>query len=492
MNKQFRIPSENNSPLIVNGVIQNDIVDFKLSGGVINPSETYISFRMNLNESTNSLSNLFLSYAVSNTFIKPHQCALVRDAYLFLGKHGKVEERLDADCINTNLKLYLIDDDAMRKARKGNPFARRDDVALSVIDNPFRILDKNFNSQQLEVECQIQLSDILDFCSDNKYLDLDVMGEMHLYLKMNWEFVRAGQNLCGNLTSPSFGGGVGSTNPFWTVGTPNYGAFDSISATNDAVNTITTTRAYPEGLKFCPFFKLQRIIITKTLGTDAPSSSNFTVENIAVNADNKLVLTLSANLKDAGNNVGISAISCEGVNAGSNDQIANLLNVREAELVVKSSVKSSKKQAYEYLVYDLEKDSSNQNTHKRTYEVPAGCVGVSILFPNDTGRLSTLSGIPGREIKLSVNTDDVNQGHVMRYNDSLERDLKERFFKNLGYQQVRNLQNYTGSLSGAEFGSEAVYLPIPESDMVQTLTVEIFNNAPVGNINIYKFRMVNL
>lgn len=493
MNKQFRIPSENNSPLIVNGVIQNDIVDFKLSGGVINPSETYISFRMNLNEATTSLSNLFLTYnGITGEHMKPHQCALVRDAYLFLGKHGKVEERLDADTINTNLKLYLIDDDAMRKARKGNPFSRRDDVALSIIDNPFRILDKNFNSQQLEVECQIQLSDILDFCQGNQYLDLDAMGELHLYLKMNWEFVSVGQNLCGNLTSPSFGGGVGSDFPFWTVGTPNYGAFNAVNATNNAVNTLITTRPYPEGLKFCPFYLLQRLRITFTLGTDAPTALNFTVLNISLNGDNTLTLTLSADIKAAGNNVGISAISCEGVNAGTNAQIANLFNVREAELVVKSAIKSSKKQAYEYLVYDLEKDSSNQNTHKRTYEVPAGCVGVAVLFPSDTGRLSSLSGISGREVKISINTDDVNQGHVMRYGDSLERDLKERFFKNLGYQQVRNLQNYTGSRSGSELGSEGVYLPIPESDMVQTLTLEIFNNAPVGNINLYKFRMVNL
>lgn len=318
------------------------------------------------------------------------------------------------------------------------------------------------------------------------------MGELHLYLKMNWEFVSVGQNLCGNLTSPSFGGGVGSDFPFWTVGTPNYGAFNAVAATNNAVNTLITTRSYPEGLKFCPFFQLQRLRITFTLGTDAPTALNFTVLNISINGDNTLTLTLSADIKAAGNNVGISAISCEGINAGTNAQIANLFNVREAELVVKSAVKSSKKQAYEYLVYDLEKDSSNQNTHKRTYEVPAGCVGVAVLFPSDTGRLSSLSGISGREVKISINTDDVNQGHVMRYGDSLERDLKERFFKNLGYQQVRNLQNYTGSRSGSELGSEGVYLPIPESDMVQTLTLEIFNNAPVGNINLYKFRMVNL
>ena len=80
----------------------------------------------------------------------------------------------------------------------------------------------------------------------------------------------------------------------------------------------------------------------------------------------------------------------------------------------------------------------------------------------------------------------------MRYGDSLERDLKERFFLNLGYQQVRNLQSYSGTLSGGAIGSEGVYFPIPESDMVQTLTVEIFNNAAVGLINLYKFRIVNL
>tara|TARA_R110002074_G_scaffold225927_1_gene397568 strand:+ start:694 stop:2175 length:1482 start_codon:yes stop_codon:yes gene_type:complete len=493
MNRQFRIPAQNNSPLIVNGIIQNNIVDFRLSGVVINPSETYISFRMNLNESTAHLSNLFLTYnGITEEHMKPHQCALVRDAYLFLGKHGKVEERLDADTINANMKLYVLDDDAMRKARKGNPFSRRDDVALSIIDNPFRILDKNFEAQQLEVECQIQLSDILDFCDNNEYLDLDAMGEMHLYLKMNWDFVDVGQNLGGNLQTPSFGGGVGSTAPFWTVGTPIYGEFLGVNATNDAVNSITTRRSYPEGLKFCPFFIKQRLLITLTLGANAPTVAPLNITGIALNTLNQVVLTLSGDIKAVGNNVAISNIAVEGSNAGSNAQIANMFNVREAELVVKSAVKSNKKQSYEYLVYDLEKDSSNQNTHKRTYEVPAGCVGVSILFPSDTGRLSSLTGLDGREVKISINTDDVSQGHVMRYGDSLERDLKERFFKNLGFQQVRNLQSYTGSITGSELGSEGVYLPIPESDMVQTLTLEIFNNAPVGSINIYKFRMVNL
>jgi len=496
MNKQFRIPSQNNSPLIVNGTIMNDLVDFKLSGQVINPSETYISFRMNLNATSPTVNNIFLTYdGVSGEHFKPHQCALVRDAYLFLGKHGKVEERLDADTINANIKLYVLDDDAMRKARKGNPFARRDDVSQSILDNPFRILNKNSPAQQVEVECQIQLSDILDFCKSD-YLDLDAMGEMHLYLKMNWGIMEVGQNLCDALTTPSFGGAAGSTLPFWTSGTPNYGVIQDIAGANGAqpdVFTLVTTRQYPEGLKFAPFWINQRINMTRTLQGGQPAGTNTTITNIAVNDDNRLTLTVANPVRVAANpGLPVTNIVVKGVDAGTANAISNLLNVREAELVVKSAVKSSKKQSYEYLVYDLEKDSSNQNTHKRTYEVPAGCVGVSILFPDNAGRLSTLGGINGRQVKLSINTEDVNQGHVMRYGDSLERDLKERFFMNLGYQQVRNLQSYSGSLSGAAVGSEGVYLPIPESDMVQTLTVEIFNNAAVGNINLYKFRIVNL
>ena len=496
MNRQYRIPSQNNSPLIVNGTVLNDLIDFRLSGQVINPSETYISFRMNLNATSPTVNNIFLTYdGVGGEHMKPHQCALVRDAYLFLGKHGKIEERLDSDTINANIKLYTLDDDGMRKARKGNPFARRDDVSQSILDNPFRILNKNSAAQQVEVECQIQLSDILDFCKSD-YLDLDAMGEMHLYLKMNWELMQVGQNLCAALQNPSFGGGAGSTLPFWTNGTPTYGAIQPINAAagaQPAVLTLTTTRQYPEGLKFTPFWINQRISMTRTLGAGNPASTNTTITGIAVNADNRLVLTIANPVRAAGQDpAAVTNISVVGVDAGNNTDLANLLNVAEAELVVKSAVKSSKKQSYEYLVYDLEKDSSNQSTHKRTYEVPAGCVGVSILFPDDTGRLSTLAGINGRQVKLSINSEDVNQGHVMRYGDSLERDLKERFFMNLGYQQVRNLQSYSGSLSGGAIGSEGVYFPIPESDMVQTLTVEIFNNAAVGLINLYKFRIVNL
>ena len=496
MNRQFRIPSQNNSPLIVNGTVQNDLVDFRLSGQVINPSETYISFRMNLNATSPTVNNIFLTYdGMGGEHMKPHQCALVRDAYLFLGKHGKVEERLDADTINANIKLYTLDDDGMRKARKGNPFARRDDVSQSILDNPFRILNKNSAAQQVEVECQIQLSDILDFCKSD-YLDLDAMGEMHLYLKMNWEIMQVGQNLCAALQNPSFGGGAGSTLPFWTSGTPTYGAIQPVAA-NAGVTpdlfTLITSRQYPEGLKFAPFWINQRIAMTRTIGAGAATTTNTTITGIAVNADNRLTLTVANPLRP-GANPGpvVTNISVVGVDASNNEGLANLLNVAEAELVVKSAVKSNKKQSYEYLVYDLEKDSSNQNTHKRTYEVPAGCVGVSILFPDDTGRLSALPGINGRQVKLSINTEDVNQGHVMRYGDSLERDLKERFFLNLGYQQVRNLQSYSGTLSGGAIGSEGVYFPIPESDMVQTLTVEIFNNAAVGLINLYKFRIVNL
>ena len=416
MNRQFRIPSQNNSPLIVNGVIQNDLVDFRLS-----------------------------------EHMKPHQCALVRDAYLFLGKHGKVEERLDADTINANIKLYVLDDDGMRKARKGNPFARRDDVSQSILDNPFRILNKNSAAQQVEVECQIQLSDILRYVIYDSSI---------------------------------------------TQGTPTYGAIQPVvgnAGVTPDLFTLITSRQYPEGLKFAPFWINQRIAMTRTIVGQNPSTTNTTITGISVNADNRLTLTVANALRPGANpGPAVNTISVIGVDAGTNVQLANLLNVAEAELVVKSAVKSNKKQSYEYLVYDLEKDSSNQNTHKRTYEVPAGCVGVSILFPDDTGRLSALPGINGRQVKLSINSEDVNQGHVMRYGDSLERDLKERFFMNLGYQQVRNLQSYSGSLSGAASGSEGVYFPIPESDMVQTLTVEIFNNAAVGLINLYKFRIVNL
>ena len=194
-NKQFRIPSENNSPLVVGGVIQNDIVDFKLSGAIINPMETYISFKMEIREPS-STSNLSLMFngITGQYYFKCHQSALVRDAYLFLGSKGKVEERLDADTINSNLKLYTETNQTLHNARKGNPFAERDFVAQSVINNPFRIFSRDTVAQQVVVECQILLSDILSFC-ETDYLDLNVMGEMHLYLKLNLDRLTVVQNL---------------------------------------------------------------------------------------------------------------------------------------------------------------------------------------------------------------------------------------------------------------------------------------------------------
>jgi len=491
-NKQFRIPSENNSPLVVGGVIQNDIVDFKLSGAIINPMETYLSFKMEIREpsSTSNLSLMFNGITGQNYF-KCHQSALVRDAYLFLGSKGKVEERLDADTINSNLKLYTETNQTLHNARKGNPFAERDFVAQSVINNPFRIFSRDTVAQQVVVECQILLSDILSFC-ETDYLDLNVMGEMHLYLKLNLDRLTVVQNLGGVAVNPSFGGAVGGITPFWNSGAPAYGAMGSVTpATTTRTQSLTTNRLYSGGINFCPFWVGQDVLLsyTKSVGANIVNGAN-KITAINETATGALQLTFETALKDATNET-LTAITLTGANVAN---INTMLNVREAELVVKSTAKQSKPAQYEFMTYDIEKDSTNQSFHKRTYELAPGCIGVAVLFPS-ANRLSFLAGIEangGRPIKIVINNEDITQGHVLRYDSTMDKDLKSKFFLNMGYSQVNGRGRLVDARSSGEIHSGALYFPVPESDMVQTLTLEIDNGQAIGDINIYKWRVVNI
>ena len=489
-NKQFRIPSENNSPLIVAGEVLNDIVDFKLSGAIINPMETYISFKMEIREAT-TISNLALMFngPSATTFLKPHQCALVRDAYLFLGAKGKVEERLDADCINSNLKLYTQTNNTLHDARKGNPFGERDLIAQSVINNPFRIFSKDTVAQQVVVECQILLSDILSFC-ETDYLDLNVMGEMHLYLKLNLDQLTVVQSLGAVAANPNFGGATGGVLPFWDQGTPTYGGFEPVPTTTDLTQQLTTSRTYNHGLNYSPFWIGQGCVLNYRKAGAAAVNLSTSITAISLSASSQLLITFADALK-AIDNQALTEIKMTGVNVAG---AGGLLNVREAELVVKSAVKQPKPAQYEFMTYDIEKDSTNQSFHKRTYELAPGCIGVAVLFP-DANRLSFLDGITdnnGRPYRIIINNEDITQGHVIRYDSTMDKDLKSKFFQNLGYNQLNGRGRFIQARTSNETHSGALYFPVPESDMVQTLTLEIDNTQAIGDINIYKWRVVNL
>jgi hypothetical protein len=316
------------------------------------------------------------------------------------------------------------------------------------------------------------------------------MGEMHLYLKLNLDQLTVVQSLGAVAVEPNFGGATGGVLPFWDQGTPAYGAFDDIATTTALTQQLTTSRNYDHGMNYAPFWIGQGCVLNYRKAGAAAVNLSTSITAISFSTTGQLLITFADALKDI-TSQSLTEIKMSGVNVANGQ---TLLNVREAELVVKSAVKQPKPAQYEFMTYDIEKDSTNQLFHKRTYELAPGCVGVAVLFP-DANRLSFLNGITdnsGRPYRIIINNEDITQGHVLRYDSTMDKDLKSKFFQNLGYNQLNGRGRFIQARTSNETHSGALYFPVPESDMVQTLTLEIDNTNAIGDINIYKWRVVNI
>lgn len=483
---RFKVPSQNNSPLIVAGVVQNDIVDFKVSNKVLNLNESYLTFECNITETTPAnLHNLALSFDCGDgTRMAVSNIPLVKDCYVFCGNKGKVEEKLDADCINNLMYKYVVGNSSKYYSRKGHLFPQVDKFTTFVADNPFRVLDKVNPAQQVTVEGRLYLRDVLEFCRQ-KEIDLNKWGELHLYFKLNLAQIAPFENLGNVSVNPSIGGSAGNFRPFWGNGTAGAlnGAMNDIAQTNNAVATITTARTY-ETLENAPYWIGQALSITKTIA-GATTTTAHNVLTLSILTTGVIQITLDTNLKAAGVNQAITAISVVGTDI-TNANLLPLFNMPKCELVCKEVVRPSKGSptSVELLSYYLEKDNNAGQTHKRTYELPAGVVGVVVAFPNTI--LSKLTALENDAIKISVNNEDITQGIAISYNHPIEKDLKEKFFKNLGMNLASlQLQSYTHDREPTN--EPALMFPVPESTEIQTFNLDIVAGNAIGNINIYKY-----
>jgi len=259
---------------------------------------------------------------------------------------------------------------------------------------------------------------------------------------------------------------------------------NDIAQTNNAVATITTARTY-ETLENAPHWIGQTLAITKTIA-GATTTANHNIISLSILQTGSIQIVLDTNIKNAGVNQAITAISVVGTDI-TNANLLPLFNMPKCELVckeVKTPSKSSPTSA-EILSYYLEKDNNPGQTHKRTYELPAGVVGVVVAFPNTV--LSKLTALENDAIKISINNEDITQGIAISYNHPIEKDLKEKFFLNIGVKNMGSLQLQSYTHDREPTNEPALMFPVPESNEVQTMNLDIVAGNNIGNINIYKF-----
>ncbi len=361
--KQYRVPSVNNSPMILNGVVQTDLLDFKLSGNVIDPSTSYIALEMTLTQPVGQpVDNLFLSFqGKTGLFTYTQSHALIKDAYIVFASKGKVEERLDINSLNHTLQRHLNGIQSERFARDGNCFSKVNSRTGFVSDNAFRILDKEQGAQQVPVECKIMLKDILETCKLTE-IDLNRWGECHLYLKLNLDALIVAQNLGDDPALPSCGGLTGA-NPFWATGTPTNltGQCNDIASTALAVNTVILSDVRLVDTQRAPFWVGQKLNCKLTIEGSAEATIPLIVLSVDVvkttgASTSDVHLTFTTNLMNAGAARTITLIQLYGFdNPGT---LQDYLSIPKVELVM-TAVKAPTKAltGASIMSYQLEKDS---------------------------------------------------------------------------------------------------------------------------------------
>ena len=523
--KIVRHSANNQSPIMINDVVQSNLVDFSIDPqGIANLKKSYIAMKLSVIDDTRSGAQVPISRTVcsmlecGNAFYSPSSVvSLVRNAYLEFSMKGKVEDVRRVGLIKNVVASYTRSYDTLSNDPQ-SPFAKVECISenLGIIPDKFRQLTKlgNTPSQRKEFEIQITLGELFDSCSLLQGVDLNQLGTMNIHLELDLGKIRTYQVL-GATGQQSFAN-------FWNVPAgvnprAENGAMNQVLNTANAVRSLTTTREY-KNLDDSPFYVGQRLRALGDLAGVGDTDVTANIVSIAYKGGvaggrpHQLTLTFDADIIAAGGMGGGNNLDNTIVRGADVGGAGQPLTIDRPELVLRLENKGAVNVAegVEYTTYSIEEDLMNGNPNfSKIYQIEPECSNVLVAFdPNDNDPFATVSNTTRiSDYRFRVNNMDITD-EVVRLGlngvsgGSIHYDLLKTTFNNMG-RQVNDLMELPTTGFGMGFTqtnnaqqdvvrNRVLGIPLPLTNEPKLLNVQVtISGAAANNNRIILIKQLN-
>ena len=382
---------------------------------VVDLSKSYINVNMSLNGDGTNISASNVSFTDDSSVVHSvHTSMLVKNIAVDCAKKGLLESIRRVDIYSSTKKQYEEDDeDKLDSTHLGlNTPKAKNKFALS----PFRELNTDQASRELDHDVRIKLSDVLGLGSVPQY-DLSRFGRTKISCEMNFGKIAADFSL-------------GAGDIAWTSNTNELGAMEN-TATNTSggdqnESTLYTTKTYEvEEWKFLsPFWRDQQLTVTRT-DKDGTADVVVRVAGITYNSGNKRIYIATApHFGTSANGANVSTISVVGKNPTTNNLVIN-----SAELVIEyNSDKDAPSQVSIMTATTEEDNGANRTTLNKQYAIEPEAMGLMVCLPQAD---SIFSNKQYDSYRISVNNEPLTNRDVPRASP-LDYDRKARYMQNKG------------------------------------------------------------
>jgi hypothetical protein len=483
MNRLLKFQSDQSGPFNAS----KNLIDFTLNGGTqYDMRNSYINLVGTMTQTTSNVSTgegvyNYNAYWKDNngtaTNARFPNIALVKNGRLTCDKVGTLEDIRRVDVLRTQLKEYTENEDDMRGSLYKDLSQPKSQGNLSFGSGIEFKSTGNELSTLNQINVQIPLNHIFEL-GNAPNLPMDKLGNGRIHLEMNLDRLHIAQTQGANTASSDFGDVL-------------YTKFNNVSATGD-VSTLTCTEKFSD-LSLSPYWVGQKLSFSAT-GYNTPNVSNHEtiITGITYNESTQdLSLTVGRPLATLAATENLSAIECDGVDAGSIS-----VEWTEAQLILDEAGKKESMDELQYSTFLNEEDNGNAlKNFSRQYSVEETCFNLYVCLPGENGlHCVNKAGTQFQKIRMRNNNVDLTNRDV-EYKTPLYYDRIAMTLLNANLP-LRNLREKLmdvkrefitryGSLDPTIFVGNPLPMT-PQRKLVQ-LTMECDPTQPgVNEIQLYK------
>lgn len=406
--------------------------------------------------------------------------ALVKNARMTSSRQGLLEDLRRVDVLRTQLKQYTQSEDDYRGTLYNSLSQPTNNNNLRFAPNIEFKAEGTTKSRLNDVNVQIPLKDIYELGNTDN-LPCDKLGNVRLHLEMNLDRLKIVQVQGQGTRTTEFGD-------------VKYTEFED-SVAGDGASSVITKEKFVD-VAYSPFWVGQKLQFDASGNGGAASISGFerVITGIALNADQKLVLTLHEGLvSPATPGHFLSQITCDGVNFASMS-----LSWTDAELVVEERGKNDPVGQLEYFTYTNEEDNgSGLINFSRQYGAEQECFNMLVCPVDDTTNLLVVNNNETRydSYRLRYDNKDLTN-RVVEYRTPLYYDRVGMYLlnqnlplKNLIETNTRNASNYNARYSAPNHKLIFIGTPLPMTPMRKQVQITIncgAATAGVKELQLYK------
>lgn len=433
----------------------------------------------------------------------------VRNASMFNGRRGKIEEIKEVQCLRGNLSKYTKNDEDVNSTKnKSTDLGQKVSFPAEACNDI--VGEGNELSRNQDYELRIPLNEVFDFCNNPAYDTSDGITKLHFefhFDKLLIGIKSTANNIANGFVHKHAHNAQGNVFPQVFVSDMEMPQTANQRTNNTGANVNITdpmiTRATYPDLRACPYYVGQQVNQTINVEDAGGGNAGNLGDNIRVitaigrpTADggdgnglnkDKVQITLSNDsIPVLPNGRRIVPAPARSVRLQLDRMVANAddyvrVNVEPpqingVELQVLVDPQADKVSNFTYVEYRSEQDTYSPRAELvRNYEVPPNCRSVYVFFsPNE--RESEQPNLVS--YRVSVDNEDII-GRRVNVGSTLDLDLKNGTLTNSGLR-VRSLeekvQNIFGQRStGTDVGTrlDAIMFPVPLKANSQRLTLDL-------------------